>query len=271
MIRVLFAAAIGAVLAFGAMFAGYSAGQQTATEPSPALQTSLATAMPGEDEARIGEIVRSYLVQNPEVLEEVQAALEAKRDEAQRIAQQETIANSSDIIFNADGDGVIGNPDAKVTIVEFFDYNCTYCRGALADLNAMVEADPDIRFVLKEFPILGPDSQKAHVVSMAFEALMPGKYPEFHRKLLAGPGRADEDRAIKIALELGADEAELREAMQNPAIPGKIRQTYALANRLGITGTPSYVLGDEVVFGALGRDHLGQKVANIRNCNSATC
>jgi protein-disulfide isomerase len=137
---------------------------------------------------------------------------------------------------------------------------------------ALTESDPDVRFVLKEFPILGPDSQKAHVVSQAFQMLMPERYAEFHNRLLASPARAGEASAMKLALELGADEAKLREAMNDPKISETFAHTYDLANRLSITGTPSYVVGNEVVFGALGRDVLTEKIAAARACiDNATC
>lgn len=136
---------------------------------------------------------------------------------------------------------------------------------------ALTAADPELRFVLKEFPILGPDSQKAHVVSMAFRALMPEKYDEFHNQLLGGSGRASEASAMKIALALGADEARLREEMKDPAIIEAFEKTYDLANRLSITGTPSYVVGSEVVFGALGQEVLSEKIALAKSCADTTC
>ncbi len=137
---------------------------------------------------------------------------------------------------------------------------------------ALTESDPDLRFVLKEFPILGPDSQKAHVVSQAFLKLMPEKYGEFHNELLGSKSRATEAAAIKIAVSLGADEAKLREEMKNPAISDTFARTYDLANKLAITGTPSYVVGDEVVFGALGKDVLTEKIAAAKAaCASAAC
>ena len=125
-------------------------------------------------------------------------------------------SDAKDKIYKSAHDGIVGNPNGKVTIVEFFDYNCGYCKRAIEDMQAMTAADPDLRFVLKEFPILGPDSQKASVVSMAFHNLMPEKYGEFHNQLLGGHGRAGEATAIKIAVSLGADEAKLREAMKDP-------------------------------------------------------
>ena len=231
----------------------------------------------GEDEARdfsrteIEQIVREYLIANPEVMLEVQDALEAKQRDQQQVAQLEAIRGASDEIFNSPHDGVYGNPDAKYTLVEFFDYNCGYCKRALGDMLEMTKANPDVRFVLKEFPILGPDSQRAHIVAQAFQHIMPEKYAEFHTSLLGAAGRATEESAIKLALSLGADEAALREAMKDPKIADVFNRTFEIANQLGITGTPSYVVGEEVVFGALGRDVLEQKIANLESCGKATC
>jgi protein-disulfide isomerase len=221
--------------------------------------------------AEVETILRDYLLTNPELMIEVQTALETKQREQQRLAQLEIISEASEEIFKASYDGIIGNPDGKTTVVEFFDYNCSFCKRALSDMEAMVAADPDLRFVMKEFPILGPDSQEAHLVSMAFRALMPEKYGEFHRGLLGGAGKADGASAMKLALSLGADEAALRQKMQDPVIEQAFAATYDLANKLSITGTPSYVVGDEVVFGALGQDVLEEKIANLRTCDSATC
>jgi protein-disulfide isomerase len=213
------------------------------------------------DRAEVEGIIRDYLLKNPEVLLEVQDALEAKQQEEQRLASLGVIKDNSEEIFNSTFDGVVGNPDGKVTIVEFYDYNCGFCKRAMEDMRALTKADPDLRFVLKEFPILSPDSQKASVVSMAFHLMMPEKYGEFHNALLGGEGRATEAAAIKIALSLGADEAELRAKMQDPSIGETLSKTYDLATKLAITGTPSYVVGNEVVFGALGQDVLAEKIA----------
>ncbi len=198
---------------------------------------------------------------NPEVISEAQAALEVKQQEQQRVANLQVIQDNKSEIFSAAADGVIGNPKGNVTIVEFYDYNCGYCRRAQADMLALTKANPDLRFVLKEFPILGPDSQKAHVVSQAFQHLLPARFEEFHNQLIESKGRATEEAAIKIAVSLGADEAKLREEMKNPAIADIFGKTYELANKLQITGTPSYVVGDEVVFGALGAEALSEKIA----------
>ncbi len=216
------------------------------------------------DRAAIETIVREYLLANPEILLEMQDSLETKQQEQQRVASLETIKQNKDAIFNSSFDGVVGNPEGKITIVEFYDYNCGYCKRAMDDMDALTKDDPDLRFVLKEFPILSANSQKASIVSMAFHLLQPEKYGEFHRALMAVEGGASEEAAIRIAVSLGATEAELREKMKDPSIPQALSATYELANKLSITGTPSYVIGDEVVFGALGKEVLAEKIADAK-------
>lgn len=213
------------------------------------------------DQVRVETIVRDYLLKNPEILIEVQQALVAREQGAQKAQQVSVIQQEGDAIFRSPRDGIIGNPDAKTTIVEFFDYNCGYCKHALADMQAMVQNNSDIRFILKEFPILGPDSQQAHVVSAALKKIAPEKYPEFHIRLLSGSGRAGEAAAVRVATDLGVEEFALREAMRDPAINDEFGSTYELASKLAITGTPAYVVGNEVVFGAVGADDLAEKLA----------
>jgi protein-disulfide isomerase len=224
----------------------------------------------GTNKAEVEKIIREYLLANPEILVEVQDALTAKREKEEKITRDKAISSSADAIFAASADAVIGNPKGDVTVVEFYDYNCGYCKRALSDMNAMVKADPNLKFVLKEYPILGEDSLKAHVVAQAFKKLMPEKYGEFHRTLLSGE-RATEDSAIAVATLLGANEADLRQGMTDPAISILFDQNHQLATALNITGTPSYVIKDDVVFGAMGAEVLSGKVANVRKCQKTIC
>ena len=272
MSRAILLGATGLAAGIGMLAIGYAAGRPEAASASDNPQAiSVASADGAVNRAEVEIIIREFLAKNPEVLLEMQQALEAKQQEEQRVANLEVIKNARDEIFNAAYDGYVGNPNGKTTIVEFYDYNCGFCKRAQEDMQALTAADPDLRFVLKEFPILGPDSQKAHVVSMAFRTLMPEKYGDFHNQLLGGQGRASEASALKIALSLGADEAKLREEMKNPAIPQAFAKTYDLANKLSITGTPSYVVGNEVVFGALGQEVLSEKIAAAKACGDAAC
>lgn len=262
---------LGIGLSLAMLAFGYLAGSGT---PPVAVSPSMASSGTEPlNRSAIQEIVREYLIENPDILVEVQQALETRQEEQQRLAQVETIRSATDTIFRAKHDGLIGNPDGRITIVEFFDYNCGFCKRALADMDRLVSDNPDLRFVMKEFPILGPDSQKAHQVSMAFRALAPGKYDEFHRRLLGAQGRANEAAAIRVATSLGVAEADLRAEMQNPDIGAAFNETYELANKLAITGTPSYVIGEEVIFGAMGHQLLSQKIEATRALcgETATC
>ncbi len=230
-----------------------------------------AAALDDAQKKEMGAFIRSYLVENPEIMLEVQAALEAKQ-QAQRVAQAgEAVADNHDAIFASGNDVVLGNPDGDVTIVEFFDYNCGYCKRALADMENILSEDKNVRFVLKELPILGPDSLAAHRVSNAVRLLAPEKYPEFHRSLLGSNGTATEESAIAVAQSIGLDEADIRRSMEENPNDGLVREAYQLATNLGVTGTPTYVVGDEPLFGAVGADAIRERVANIRACGKSSC
>lgn len=251
-------AASFAMLAFGYLAGG--GGRPAVAAP----QVAVSAPAGGLERGAIEQIVRDYLINNPEVMIEVQAALTEREEAAKQLAQLETIRSSSEIIFNAEYDGIIGDPAAPITVVEFFDYNCGYCKRAIKDMERLVADNDDVRFVMKEFPILGPDSQRAAYVSMAFHKIAPDRYAEFHSALMSAGGRATEASSIKAALSFGVDEAELLTAMKDPGITAAIGQTYELANDLSITGTPSYVIGEEVVFGAIGYQILQQRIAAAR-------
>jgi len=250
--------AIAAVL----MAAGYQAGV------SPSANAAAPGAQVG-DRAEIESIVRDYLITNPEVMVEVQAALEQKQEEQQRLAASSTIESSREQIYNLASDGIAGNPTGEITLVEFYDYNCGYCKRAQPDVVALIEANPDLRVVLKEFPILGPDSQRAHQISVAFQKLKPDAWNEFHDTMMTAPGRASEQTAMDLAVKLGANEAELRAAMENPEIIAQLRTTFELAEKLNITGTPSFVVGDELVFGAVGKAALQEKITSARDAQAS--
>ena len=218
----------------------------------------------------IGKIVREYLLAHPEVMVEVQQALEKKQAEERAVQAKAAVKENAASIFNASTDIALGNPEGKTTVVEFFDYNCGYCKRAVADMDAIIESNPDVRFVLKEFPILGQDSVDAHKVSYAFKLIAPEKYGDFHRALMTGE-HADEARAIEVAKSLGVTEDALRAKIAEAPHDDSVREAYRLASKLGITGTPSYILGDEAVFGAVGETELSQKIASVRQCGKTTC
>lgn len=230
-----------------------------------------ANALDDQQKKEFGAFIREYLIANPEIMLEVQDALEKKQQDTRTSQASEGIAANSKAIFSTASDITLGNPNGDVTIVEFFDYNCTYCKRALTDMETILSSDKKVRFILKEFPILGPDSMAAHRVASAFKAIAPEKYPQFHKQLLGGQQRATEQTAIAVAVALGVSESAIRKSMKDNPNDQQIRATYELANNLGVTGTPFYVVGNEAVFGAVGHEELSSKISNIRSCGKATC
>lgn len=230
-----------------------------------------AYALDDAQKKEFGEFIREYLMSHPEVIAEAQAELERKQAAEKTAASTEAVTRNKDAIFNSADDVVLGNPNGDVTVVEFFDYNCGYCKQALPDMNAMLKEDKNLRFVLKEFPILGPDSLDVHRVADAFRKISRDKYNEFHQALLSSQTRATEARALEVAASLGVTEDQIRKMMQENPADASIKESYRIAQELGIGGTPSYVIGNEPVFGAIGAEELSAKVANVRACGKTTC
>lgn len=216
-----------------------------------------------QNDDHIRQVVKDYLIKNPEVMLEVQDALNDKQEKKIAENQTSTLQSKKDEIFNSPNDAVLGNPKGSVTLVEFFDYNCGYCKKSYPDLENLIKSDPKLRVVIKDFPILGPDSVKAHIVARAVMKIMPEKYAEFHKELLIIPGRSNEEKAIKIAVKLGVDEQKLRSTMQDESLQQAFVDNGQLAYALGINGTPSYILGNNVLVGAVGENILKAKIAEL--------
>jgi protein-disulfide isomerase len=233
--------------------------------------TVAANAFDDAQKKEIGEIVKDYLVEHPEVMLEVQQALQKKQEDARLAQARSAVSENHDAIFKADDDFVMGNPNGKISVVEFYDYNCGYCKRAIGDMDAVIKANPEVRFVLKDFPILGPDSLAAHKVADAFHKIAPEKYGKFHRELLGGQAHANEARALEVAESLGVDEKTIRDEMARNTDDKGVQQAYKLASQLGISGTPSYILGDEAIYGAVGADTINEKVANVAQCGKTAC
>lgn len=193
------------------------------------------------------ERVREYLISHPEVLMEAAQIFE-RRSSAKRVAQrQRTLAALNKVIRSSRGLPVLGNPEGDVTVVEFFDYRCPYCKRSLDELHRLVADDPNLRLVFKEFPILGPQSVFASRVAIA--ASEQGKYIEIHEALMSHHGAFDEDSVMAIAREIGLDEARLRADMIKPRVERMIAENRLLADRLAISGTPAMIIGDELLPG----------------------
>ena len=229
--------------------------------PVGAQDDQASSFTPAEEEA-IRQLVRDYLLANPEVLIE---AAQAYRDRQQELQQQEarqTLVSRREELDRDPGSPVVGNPDGDVVVVEFFDYRCPYCVRVAEDLREAVEDDGNIRLVMKEFPILGPESVVA--ARMALAAEKQGKYEQLHFAFMTVSGKLTEDTAYKVAEKIGLDMDQLRRDMEAPEIDATLQRNYDLAQALQINGTPAFVIGDEIVRGAIDMRALRQIVGRTR-------
>ncbi|MCW5691424.1 MAG: DsbA family protein [Pseudolabrys sp.] len=238
---------------------------------SALMQSASAAEFSSTQRDEIGTIVREYLIAHPEVLQEAMAELDKRQQAAESEKHQAAVKDNAKALFSSPNQVTLGNPKGDVTFVEFFDYNCGYCKHAMNDMLALLK-DPNLKVVLKEFPVLGPGSVEAAQVAVAVRMQDPTgqKYLDFHQKLLGGRGQADKSHAMAAAKAAGLDMARLEKDMASPEVKTTLQENFKLAEALGMNGTPSYVIGDAVVVGAVGLDALKQKV-NTARCGKATC
>jgi len=247
---------LAASLLVAALLPG-GASAQTAPEPTP------------EQRAMIERIVREYLIANPQVLREAFEALEAREREGQAAQQAELVQRNAERIFRSPRTAVLGNPNGDVTIVEFFDYNCGFCKRALSDMQELTRTDPNLRWVLREFPVLGQGSVEAAQISA--QLVGNPRFAEFHRRLLGTTERVDRARALAVARQVGLDAAALERGMNQDTTRQVISESVDLATALGLGGTPTYVIGTEIVVGAVGLEPLRERIANMRRCGRTSC
>lgn len=238
----------------------------------PSLAGAQAPLFDERQRQAIGEIVREYLVQNPEVLQEALGELERRTEAAQKAAQTNVLRAERDNLTGGALDYVIGNPQGDVTLVEFIDYNCGFCKRAAGDIKALIKTDPKLRVVLKDFPVLGPESVEASRVALAAKLQLRGdKRSEFHMRLMEVRGPVNGERAKALARELGLDMARLERDLAAGEGAAAVRENVTLGDKLGLTGTPAFIIGEEIISGAVGVEPLRRAVANMRSCGKATC
>lgn len=223
-------------------------------------QTPSASVPAGQVEA-IERIVRDYLLRHPEVLLEAMENLEKKREAQARADARTTIAERRDELLRDPDSPVAGNAQGDVTIVEFFDYRCPYCKQVVGPLAQLLKDDAKLRFVYKEFPILGPDSVTAARAALA--ARKQNKYHEMHRALMAARA-LDEASVMRIATEQGLDVARLKSDMAGSDIDRMLDRNLRLARALNVNGTPAFVVGETMVPGAVDLPTLKALVAEAR-------
>jgi len=168
---------------------------------------------------------------------------------------------------------VVGNPNGKTVLVEFFDYNCGYCKRTIDDIAELIKKNPDLKVILKDFPVLGPGSIEAAKVETAVRNQLTGeKFWDFHRTLLLSHGQVGKSQAMDVAKAKGVDMDKLGADMANQEVAAAgIAEVMNIGDRLGMNGTPSFIIGKEVVVGAVGFDTLQEKVSNTAKCGKAEC
>jgi protein-disulfide isomerase len=243
-----------ALALFLAAVGGYAlkefAGARDSAEAPPAASPS------------IDQQISQYLKDHPD---EVMAALrlaQANTEKQKAADAQLAVAQQQDQIFNNPADPVVGNVNGDVTVVEFFDYRCPYCKRVSDSLLTLVKDDAKVKVVFKEFPILGPESIVAAKIALA--AHRQGKYEQVHTAFMAHKGSFEQDALLDLAASVGADRAKLAADMQDPAVQGLLQVNESLATALGITGTPGFLFGKQLVPGAVSLDDMKKFVASAR-------
>ena len=215
-----------------------------------------------EEKQAIEELIEEFILKNPEVLlQSIEGMRERERLQVERETKEKLIALADDILHNP-GDPVAGNPGGDVTVVEFIDYRCGYCKTFFTSLSALIAEDEQLRVVFKELPILGPASERAAQVALA--AAQQNLYLEFHTAMMNMRGGFDEKRVFAIAEEIGLDMVRMRRDIESTEIAATLAKTRELADKLSVTGTPAIIVGSNIVRGAIDKGHLRAMVAAAR-------
>jgi len=216
---------------------------------------------PAQKEA-VERVVHDYILAHPEVMVEAIRTAQAKaKEKKEESAKQAITARRGELLSDASAP-VAGNPQGDVTIVEFFDYRCPYCKQVEPHLEALLKEDPKLRIVYKEFPVLGPESLYAS--RMALAAQKQGKYAPFHDAMMTAKGKITDETVLDVARSVGIDVARAKTDMSAPDIQEIIKRNYALADALDIQGTPAFIVGDTLVPGATDLDNLRRLIAEAR-------
>ena len=245
-------AALAAVLFSGAMACGTAAAGSAAEKAADKAATR---------RAAVEQVIHDYLLAHPEVIGASLVLLQQREVAAEAAAKKQALAANHDDLLADPSSPVLGNPSGDVTVVEFFDYRCGYCKRVAPAVTSLLAADANVRLVLKELPILGPDSLLA--AKSALAAHKQGRYADFHAALLAAPS-IDEAAIDKLATDSGLDVDRFRADRTDAATTAAIEKNHRLAQALGINGTPAFIVGDRVVPGAADAATLAGYVAAVR-------
>jgi protein-disulfide isomerase len=243
----------------------------TPAAESKASEAPSSSAFTPAQRKELETIIKDILINNPEIMLEVQNALESKMDKIQAERMALAIKEHATELYRPAGSPIVGNVKGDVPVIEFFDYNCGYCKKALTEVTQLMDKDKKVRVIMKEFPILAKGSEEAARVALA--AKMQGKYWEFHRAMLESQGQANEASALRIAEKLGLDMARLKKDMASPEVKKEIDDTRQLATKMGIQGTPHFIVGDRIIAGAPENltELLGKHVNDVRKEGCKVC
>jgi len=233
---------------------------------SPAFAEGDKPAFTPEQEKRVKEMIKEYILANPEIILEAVQTLRRRQEEAQKKAAEEALKTKRGELQGAADLPVAGNAKGDVTIVEFMDYRCGYCKSVKPTIDEVIRADGKIRLVYKEFPILGPASRTASMAAIA--ANKQGKYLAYHNALMAYPNNLTDEVIFVLARQVGLDLAKLKDDMKSPEVIALIEKTNKLAQDLGINGTPGFIIGDQIIPGAVTANELKQRIAAARKACS---
>jgi protein-disulfide isomerase len=221
-------------------------------EPQPSSTAAQLTAGGGtfteDQKTAIQDMIREYLISHPEIVIEMQSALEQKMAKEEAEKTKGLVAEHGKDIYRHPNAAVAGNPDGDITVVEFFDYNCGYCKRGFSGVQKLIESDKNVRVVFKELPIIRDESEPVSRIALA--ARLQGRYWDMHRALITIKGIVNESEAFKVAEKLGLDIAKLKTDMNSPEVIAELERVKELAQKLGINGTPHFLVGDRAIGGA---------------------
>lgn len=228
----------------------------------PSVKT-VAEPFSTEKRSEIEQIVKDYLMANPEILRDAFMELEQREQQQQVARMRSQIGENAEAMFQSKHTYVAGNPQGDVTLVEFFDYNCGFCKRSMESVIQLIESDPNIRVVMREFPILGEGSLIASRAALA--SRKQNKYWEFHVALMKSSGLRSAAEIMRVAEQVGLNVDQLKADMEDPSVLTSIKESYALAKALGIQGTPTFVLDDQIIPNSEDiKDILSVATAQIR-------
>ncbi|NQV55801.1 MAG: DsbA family protein [Rhodospirillales bacterium] len=235
------------------------------TLATPVLSQDTKSSLSGEQKREIERLIGEYIRTNPEIILESMRNLQERDRAAQQRRAAENLVSYRNELINDRQAPIGGNPEGDVTVVEFFDYRCTYCKRVYPAVVKLLSDDPNVRYVFKEFPILSPVSRIAAQAALAAWNIDKTKYVQFHTRLMATSGNLNEKRILLIAESSGLDSAKIKIEMNSPSIERALQANKHLAEKLGISGTPVFIIGNRLVPGAIDYSTLKKLVAEARD------